>query len=102
LFYVFVENSVDAVSDKDTKYIRVNIVDDIDFIKISIEDSGGGIPEDSKDKIFQPYFTTKHQAFGTGLGLYMAKMVIEMNMKGKLSVSNGEKGAKFLIELRKN
>lgn len=66
---------------------------------ITIGDNAGGIREDALDKVFDPYFTTKFQARGTGLGLYIAKMIIEQNMHGTLSVRNAPKGAEFLIEL---
>ncbi|MEY4504979.1 MAG: hypothetical protein RL154_1276 [Pseudomonadota bacterium] len=69
---------------------------------ISIKDSGGGISDDIIEKIFDPYFTTKHKAQGAGIGLYMAKNIIEVNMHGKLSAENSENGAIFTIELPKN
>jgi len=50
-------------------------------------------------KIFDPYFTTKEQGKGTGVGLYMAKMIIEKNMDGKLSAKNIKDGAEFRIEI---
>jgi signal transduction histidine kinase len=100
---IFFQNAIEVVSkvEEKEKYIHIEISEDINLIRIVIKDSGGGIPEDLQEKIFQPYFTTKHQAFGTGLSLYMAKMIIEMNMNGKLSVENTKNGAKFTIELRK-
>ena len=67
--------------------------------QIVIADNGGGIPENILDKVFDPYFTTKDQGKGTGLGLYMAKVIIENNMNGKMSVRNGKEGAEFIIEL---
>jgi signal transduction histidine kinase len=66
-------------------------------IKIDISDNGGGIPEDIIHRVFEPYFTTKFQTQGTGLGLYMSKTIIETNMKGALSVKNGDDGAVFSI-----
>jgi signal transduction histidine kinase len=66
---------------------------------VIIEDSGGGIPDEIIKKIFEPYFTTKHQSSGTGIGLYMSKMIIEDNMNGQLIVENSENGAVFKIKL---
>ena len=70
--------------------------------KIIIEDTGGGIDDEMIDKIFEPYFSTKENLVGTGLGLYMSKMLIEKNMKGSLRVQNTEKGAAFTIEITTN
>ena len=68
---------------------------------VTISDNAGGIKEDDLEKIFEPYFTTKDASTFTGIGLYMAKIVIEQNMQGKLKASNDEKGAVFLIVLKK-
>jgi Signal transduction histidine kinase len=54
------------------------------------------------DKIFEPYFLKKESLVGTGLGLYMSKMLIEKNMKGSLTVQNTKKGAAFTIEITTN
>jgi PAS domain S-box-containing protein len=66
---------------------------------ICVEDNGGGIKRDIIDKIFEPYFTTKHTSQGTGLGLYMSKMIIEGSMQGRLDVKNTENGASFIIKI---
>jgi len=62
-----------------------------------IENNGGNIPENIIDKIFDPYYTTKDPIFGTGLGLYMAKNIIEKNMEGKIMVENIKDGVQFKV-----
>lgn len=63
--------------------------------RLSICDNGGGIPIEIMDKIFEPYFTTKHKSQGTGVGLYMAKMIVENGLGRELSVYNTDTGACF-------
>ncbi|MDD2781741.1 HAMP domain-containing sensor histidine kinase [Sulfuricurvum sp.] len=62
-------------------------------------DNGGGIPVEIADKIFNPYFTTKGEIHGTGIGLYMCKQIIENNMHGNIRVHNNEDGAVFTITI---
>ncbi|GEM_PF-2067639 len=68
-------------------------------VVITISDNAGGVSPEIMERIFDPYFTTKQKSQGTGLGLYIAKMVIEKNMGGRLSVANSAHGAVFRIEL---
>jgi len=82
-------------------WIKIAFEEIQDKLHISIEDNAGGIPEDIIDKVFEAYFTTKHESQGTGLGLHMSYNIITQSLKGKLSVSNTKSGAKFLIELPK-
>lgn len=80
--------------------IRAEKIDD-NFL-ITISDNAGGIDDVVISKIFEPYFTTKHKSQGTGLGLYISKMMIEESMGGKLSVKNSNGGASFEIILKGN
>ena len=66
---------------------------------VTITDNGGGICTDVMPKIFDPYFTTKEKMQGTGIGLYMSKMIIEQNMGGSLTAQNVEGGVAFRIEV---
>ncbi|MDD5157618.1 MBL fold metallo-hydrolase [Sulfurimonas sp.] len=70
------------------------------FSTVTIEDDCGGISDGNVSKIFDPYFTTKHKSIGTGLGLYIAKMIIQDKMNGTLSAKNSGNGAKFTIKMK--
>ena len=73
---------------------------DAQHIMVCIEDNGGGIEERVMPHIFEPYFSTKTTQNGTGLGLYMTKMIIEEHMGGVISVTNTLEGAQFKIVLQ--
>ena len=66
---------------------------------IRVCDNGGGIPQEIMHKVFDPYFTRKFKAQGVGMGLYMAKMIIEKHMSGRIAVSNHADGAEVSLEL---
>jgi len=70
------------------------------MVTLCIADNGGGIPEGIIDRIFEPYYTTKSPDKGTGIGLYMAKVIVENNMGGTLTARNTELGAEFTIEVQ--
>ncbi len=78
--------------------IVIEIANDNDTAIIRIRDNGGGISKEIINKIFNPYFTTKGNE-GTGIGLYVSRVIIENNMGGRLGVENAEKGAMFTIKL---
>jgi len=80
--------------------IGIDLKESFSQIILSISDNAGGIDEDILGKIFNPYFTTKHQSIGTGLGLHIAKMIIEDNMHGSLSAKNNKNGATFTIKVK--
>lgn len=77
--------------------ITITLTNNADVGVVSIRDTGGGIPEAVLDKIFEPYFSTK--SMGTGIGLYMSKMIIERNMDGAISAHNIEGGAEFVVSI---
>lgn len=103
-----INNAKDELIKKDTeKYLFITTTASDKNVTIAIKDNAGGIPEDIIHKIFEPYFTTKHQSQGTGLGLHMTYNLIVDGMNGTIAVSNqdyiynNEKyiGAEFIINL---
>jgi len=94
-------NIRDVISEKSliNRTIEIKLYKEDKLIYLSIRDDCGGIDEKILSKIFDPYFTTKHQSMGTGLGLYIAKMIIEDNMGAKIYAQNTNDGAKFTIEI---
>lgn len=84
-------NSKDILSTKtalEEKMIRIIAKQDKQTIFINVIDNGGGIKSDIIPKVFDPYFTTKHQSVGTGIGLYMSKQMVEKHMHGKITCKN--------------
>jgi len=80
--------------------IFIDVKEENNNVIISIEDNAGGIENKILEKVFDPYFTTKHKSQGTGIGLYMTKMIIESNMNGDIKVKNSTNGARFIITLK--
>ncbi len=97
-----VQNSEDNFIQKSilNPYINVSTWDDKDNnVFIGIEDNGGGIPLEIIPKIFDPYFSTKEEKNGTGIGLYMSKLIVEEHNNGELTVFNNKHGVSFNIKL---
>jgi ABC-type nitrate/sulfonate/bicarbonate transport system substrate-binding protein/signal transduction histidine kinase len=84
-------NAKDALNNNENeKLILINVYMENDKLIICIKDNAGGIEKSIIDKIFEPYFTTKHQFKGTGIGLYMSKIMVEKHLFGEIKVKNNE------------
>ena len=96
-------NAMDALEDiQEKREISINSYNlDDENIKIEITDNAGGVSEDIISYVFDPYFSTKEEKNGTGLGLYMSKMIIEKSFNGNVDVSNIQNGACFSIKIPK-
>ena len=93
-----IKNAEDAILDKQVENGEIKIITNKDTL--IIKDNAGGIPENIIEKIFDPYFSTKLKKDGTGLGLYMAKTIIEKHCEGQIKAYNKDGGALFEIVLK--
>lgn len=95
------KNAKDALSQTqvEKKQIVISTYKESNNAIIQIDDNGGGIEESNLEKIFEPYFSTKGEYNGTGLGLYISKTILEKHFKGTLKVINITNGASFKIIL---
>ncbi len=95
------QNAKDAFKDKDIadKKIELKLFEEDGFAKIVVADNAGGIEESVLERIFEPYFTTKHTAKGTGLGLFMSKMIVEKGLSGSIVAKNEGEKAMFVIKI---
>jgi C4-dicarboxylate-specific signal transduction histidine kinase len=98
-----INNAKDALIDNKIENPRIKITayEEEEYVVLFIEDNAGGVTVEPKGKIFEPYFTTKLDTNGTGIGLYMSKVIVDKNMKGKLRVRNTKHGAKFGVHIPK-
>ncbi len=84
-------------TDTKEKIITIKVYKDENIPIIKIRDNAGGIPKDVKDKIFNPYFTTKEQGKGTGIGLYMSLDIMKKSFSGDIIYTNTDDGSIFEI-----
>ena len=98
-FLNIINNARDVLLKNDFKKrnININIYNEKDYVVIKVQDNAGGIKDKDIKKIFEPYFSTK--VTGHGLGLYMAKVIIEDKMAGSIKVENINDGACFTIKI---
>ncbi|MFK5937915.1 MAG: 7TM diverse intracellular signaling domain-containing protein [Sulfurimonas sp.] len=98
---IIITNAKDALLEQniDNKIIEIIVAKEGNKHIITIEDNAGGIKEDNIQKIFEPYFSTKFKSKGVGIGLYIAKKLIEDDGVGHLTVVNKLMGARFKISL---
>ena len=98
-----ISNAKDILLENKIKNPTIKIKLSSDTFKgyIRVSDNAGIMDEKILKKVFEPYFTTKEKEDGTGLGLYMSKMIIEKNMEGIISISNTLEGSEVLITLDK-
>ena len=98
----FLSNARDVLKDKkENKKIWIRSYIKNGFVYFEVEDNGGGVPEEIKDRIFEPYFTTK-LIEGVGLGLYMSKRVAKEILKGDVYFENTKDGVKFILKVPLN
>ena len=99
-----IKNAKEALLEKEivNAKIEISVEEKGKYIELSVSDNAGGIDEEIIDKIFDPYFSTKGEKNGTGLGLYMSQTIIQKHMNGELSIENKDNGANFTIKLPLN
>lgn len=101
VFINMLKNAKEALESENIadKKISIFVNNKEDSINISICDNAGGIKQEHISEIFNPYFSTKDEKIGTGLGLYISKIIIEKHLKGTLNVYNKDGGACFEMQL---
>ncbi len=102
---ILFNNAIDAIKLQikekriDQGKITITFSCENEYGLVAVCDNGGGISDAIIDNIFNPYFTTKHDAYGTGIGLYLAKNIIESRMNGSLGVKIIDFGSCFTIKV---
>jgi signal transduction histidine kinase len=93
-------NAFDAVLESDEKWIRIEVAEENDDVRLKVVDSGSGIPESLRERIFDPFFSTKEVGQGVGLGLSLARKYIEMQ-GGELTLDANSDHTCFTFALKK-
>ena len=101
---IILSNAIEALNIKQITHKKISLLleEKDENVYIHIEDNAGGIKSSVAEKLFDPYITTKKSSGGAGLGLYIAKIIIEDTMQGKLFVIHGAEGARFTLEIKKD
>jgi nitrogen fixation/metabolism regulation signal transduction histidine kinase len=101
VFINILKNAKEALIElnPEDKKINIEVLDEDDGVLVRICNNGEGIKADIIDKIFDPYFSTKDEKNGTGLGLYMSKIIVNKHLKGTISAHNIDNGVCFEIRL---
>ena len=94
-----ISNSIDVLKSKKNPKIKIEVFSSSAEVIIKLADNGGGIKPKNLKKIFEPYFSTKEE--GTGIGLYLSKMIIEESFAGKILVENKKEGVLFSLFIEK-
>jgi signal transduction histidine kinase len=92
-----IDNALQAMGETGTLTIRT--VHDHEYAKVKIIDTGPGVPDDIKDRIFEPFFSTKPVGFGTGLGLDIAWRIVANKHRGYIGVSSEPGNTAFVVQL---
>ena len=96
-------NTKDAVVDNEVKSptLKISTSQNETQVVIRIQDNAGGASAEVLERMYEPYFTTKFESHGTGIGLYMSKMIIENSMRGSLVSENNGDGLLTIIIIEK-
>ncbi|WP_321315596.1 PAS domain S-box protein [Halarcobacter sp.] len=96
-----IQNSSEAfnINNIEKRKILIKSIKDKNGVTLIFKDNAGGVSNKNLEKVFEPYFTTKHQSNGTGLGLFMSKMIIEKSLDGTIEAKNKDNGLLFIIKI---
>lgn len=88
-----------ATGERQVGKVQIRIIREHGAVLLKVRDNGSGVPVALRERIFDPYFTTKEEGKGSGVGLYMAKIIVEKNLKGRLKLDVEPDGTTFTVLL---